>query len=134
RRDSRETLLLCAAANAQRALEEGITTLRDCGAHNDVIFPFKAAANAGVLPSPRILAAGAPLTRTGGHGHWWGLEVDTPDEVRKAIRQQAKLGADCIKVMVDGGIDLTNHEPGLLYFQLDELREVVEEATLRRRS
>jgi imidazolonepropionase-like amidohydrolase len=133
RRDSKEVLLLRAAANARRALEEGITTLRDCGALNDVIFPFKAAANAGVLPSPRILAAGAPLTRTGGHGHWWGLEADTPDEVRKAIRQQAKLGADCIKVMVDGGIDLTNHEPGLLYFQCDELREVVEEARRWRR-
>ena len=71
----------------------------------------------------------APRLRPGGHGDWWGLEADTPGEVRKAIRQQAKLGADCIKVMVDGGIDLTNHEPGLLYFQPDELREVVAEAT-----
>src|SRR5207237_5598155 len=71
RRDSREVLLLQAAANAQIALTEGVTTLRDCGAHNDVIFPFKEAANRGVLPSPRILAAGAPLTRTAGHGHWW---------------------------------------------------------------
>jgi imidazolonepropionase-like amidohydrolase len=133
RRDSREVLLLRAAANAQRALEEGITTMRDCGAHNEVIFPFKAAANSGVLPSPWILACGAPLTRTGGHGHWWGLEADTGDEVRKAIRQQAKLGADGIKVMVDGGIDLTNHQPGLLYFAPDELREVVEEATRWRR-
>jgi imidazolonepropionase-like amidohydrolase len=132
-RDSKEILLLRAAANAQRALEEGITTVRDCGAHNDVIFPFKAAANAGVLPSPRVLAAGAPLTRTGGHGHWWGLEADTPEAVRTAIRRQAKLGADCIKVMVDGGIDLTNHEPGLLYFQPDELREVVDEARRWRR-
>ena len=133
RRDSREVLLLRAAGNAHRALAEGITTMRDCGARNEVIFPFKMAANTGVLPSPRILAAGAPLTRTGGHGHWWGLEADTPDEVRKAIRQQAKLGADCIKVMVDGGIDLTNHEPGLLYFQPEELREVVAEATRWRR-
>jgi imidazolonepropionase-like amidohydrolase len=133
RRDSKETLLLRAAANVQRALSEGITTLRDCGARNDVIFPFKSAANAGVLPSPRILASGGPLTRTGGHGHWWGLEADTAEEVRKAIRQQAKLGADVIKVMVDGGIDLTDHEPGLLYFQPEELREIVQEATRWRR-
>jgi len=133
RRDSREVLLLQAGANAQRALAEGITTLRDCGAHNDVIFPFKDAANRGVIPAPHVLAAGAPLTRTGGHGHWWGLEVDTPDEARKAIRQQAKLGADCIKVMVDGGIDLTNHQPGLLYFAPDELADVVAEARRWRR-
>jgi len=133
RRDSREVLLLQAGANAQRALAEGVTTLRDCGAHNDVIFPFKDAANRGLIPSPRVLAAGAPLTRTGGHGHWWGLEVDTPEEARKAIRQQAKLGAECIKVMVDGGIDLTNHQPGLLYFGPDELAEIVEEARRWRR-
>lgn len=128
RRESHEVLLLQAASNASRALGEGITTLRDCGAHNDVIFPFKAAANRGIVPSPRVLAAGAPLTRTGGHGHWWGLEVDTRDEARKAVRQQAKQGADCIKVMVDGGIDLTNHQPGLLYFNAAELSDVVEEA------
>ena len=88
--DSRETLLLRAAANAQAALVEGLTTVRDCGGDNDVIFPFKEAANRGVLPAPHILAAGAPLTRTGGHGHWWGLEADSDDEVRKAIRRQAR--------------------------------------------
>ena len=133
RHDSRDILLLQAGSNAQRALAEGITTVRDCGAHNDVIFPFKDAANRGLIPAPRVLAAGAPLTRTGGHGHWWGGEVDTSDEARKAIRQQAKLGADCIKVMVDGGIDLTNHQPGLLYFPPAELSEIVEEATRWRR-
>src|SRR5438132_7250912 len=36
--DSRETLLLRAAANAQMALAEGLTTVRDCGGDNDVIF------------------------------------------------------------------------------------------------
>jgi imidazolonepropionase-like amidohydrolase len=133
RHDSREVLLLQAAANAQVAVTEGVTTLRDCGADNDVIFPFKEAANRGVVPSPRILAAGAPLTRTGGHGHWWGLEVDTQEEARKAIRQQAKRGADTIKVMVDGGIDLTNHQPGLLYFPLDDLKDIVAEARRWRR-
>lgn len=132
-RDPPAVLLLRAAANAQRALAEGVTTVRDCGAHNDVIFPFKAAANHGVLPAPRVLAAGAPLTRTGGHGHWWGLEADTDDEVRRAVRRQAKAGADCIKVMVDGGIDLTNHQPGLLYFEPPELRLLVEEARRWRR-
>src|SRR5712692_7205395 len=127
--DSHETLLLRAAANAQAALAEGLTAVRDCGGQNDVIFPFKEAANRGVLPAPRILAAGAPLTRTGGHGHWWGLEADSDDELRKAIRRQAKRGADCIKVMVDGGIDLTNHQPGLLYFPAEDLADIVAEAT-----
>jgi len=126
--DPPETLLLRAAANAQAALGEGLTTVRDCGGRNDVIFPFKDAANRGILPAPRVLAAGAPLTRTGGHGHWWGLEADDDDEIRKFIRRQAKANADVIKVMVDGGIDLTNHQPGLLYFDPSTLRMIVDEA------
>jgi imidazolonepropionase-like amidohydrolase len=36
-------------------------------------------------------------------------------------------------VMVDGGIDLTNHQPGLLYFEAEDLRAIVEEAHAWRR-
>ena len=127
-RDSREVLLLQAAENARRALAEGITTMRDCGARNDVIFPFRDAARAGTVTAPNILACGGALTRTGGHGHWWDLEADSDDEVRKRVREQSKAGADSLKVMVDGGIDLGRHAPGLLYFDPDALRVVVREA------
>jgi imidazolonepropionase-like amidohydrolase len=127
-RASPETLLLRAAGNAQAALAEGVTMVRDLGAPNSVIVPFAAGAAAGLFPAPHILAAGAPLTRTGGHGHWWGLEADTADEIRIAVRRQSKAGVDALKVMVDGGIDLGRHIPGLLYFKPDELRLAVEEA------
>jgi imidazolonepropionase-like amidohydrolase len=125
---SRETLLLRAAGNAQVALTEGVTTVRDLGAPNSVIVPFRDAATAGLFPSPHVLAAGAPLTRTGGHGHWWGLEADTADEITTAVRRQSKAGVNALKVMVDGGIDLGRHIPGLLYFKPDELRRAVAEA------
>lgn len=125
---SRETLLLRAAGNAQAALAEGVTTVRDLGAPNSVIVPFRDAAAAGLFPSPHVLVAGAPLTRTGGHGHWWGLEADTADEIRTAVRRQSKAGVNALKVMVDGGIDLGRHIPGLLYFKPDELRLAVDEA------
>lgn len=125
---SRETLLLRAAGNAQTALAEGVTTVRDLGAPNSVIVPFRDAAAAGLFPSPHVLVAGAPLTRTGGHGHWWGLEADTADEIRTAVRRQSKAGVNALKVMVDGGIDLGRHIPGLLYFRPDELRLAVDEA------
>lgn len=123
-----ETLLLRAAGNAQAALAEGVTTVRDLGAPNSVIVPFRDAAAAGLFPSPHVLVAGAPLTRTGGHGCWWGLEADTADEIRTAVRRQSKAGVNALKVMVDGGIDLGRHIPGLLYFKPDELRLAVEEA------
>jgi imidazolonepropionase-like amidohydrolase len=127
-RASPELLLLRAAGNALVALSEGITTVRDLGAVNQVILAFREAANAGIIPSPRVLVAGAPLTRTGGHGCWWGLEADTRDEIKTAVRKQSKAGVDALKVMVDGGIDLGRHTPGLLYFHADDLRLAVDEA------
>ena len=125
-----EMHLLRAADNAARALQEGLTTVRDCGARNDAIFPFRRAIEAGALRAPRLLTSGSPLTRTGGHGHWWGGEADTRDEVRKVVRRQGKLGAEHIKVMVDGGLDGGGRaRPGLLMFTADELGELVAEAT-----
>lgn len=129
REDSTEVLLLRAADNGRRALAEGVTTMRDCGARNEVIFAYRDAARRGVVTAPRVRACGSPLTRTGGHGHWWGMEADTPDEVRRAIRTQSKLGANGLKVMVDGGIDTGGlARPGLLLFDAEALTAVVAEA------
>ncbi|HEY7940445.1 MAG TPA: amidohydrolase family protein [Candidatus Limnocylindrales bacterium] len=129
RTESDEVQLLRAAGNGFRTLQEGVTTVRDCGARNDVIFTYRDAARRGHLPAPRVLASGSPLTRTGGHGSMWGGEVDTPAEVRRAIRRQAKLGADCLKVMVDMGLDGAGRaRPGLLLFEAEELRGIVAEA------
>ena len=127
-RESRSELLLRAAENARRSLAEGVTTLRDVGARNDVIFPFKAAVEGGIVSAPRILASGAPLTRTGGHGHWWGFEADTDDAIRTGVRGLGKAGADSLKVMVDAGIDLGRTRPGLLQFDARALSVAVEEA------
>jgi imidazolonepropionase-like amidohydrolase len=124
-----EMHMLRAAGNAARALREGITTVRDCGARNDAIFPFRNAIEKGALDAPRVLTSGSPLTRTGGHGHWWGGEADSADEVVRIVRRQGKLGAECIKVMVDGGLDGGGRaKPGLLMFDEQELSILVEEA------
>lgn len=129
RTDAPEMLLLRAADNGWRALREGVTTMRDCGARNEVIFAYRDAARRGLVRAPRVLACGSPLTRTGGHGHWWGMEADSPEEVRRAIRRQSKLGADGLKVMVDGGIDTGGlARPGLLLFDADALASIVAEA------
>ena len=129
RNDAPETLLLRAAENGRRALREGVTTLRDCGGRNDVVFAYRDAARRGIVEAPRVLVTGAPLTRTGGHGHWWGGEADTADEIRKHIRRQSKLGADALKVMVDGGIDTRGKaRPGLLLFSAAAMTEIVAEA------
>jgi imidazolonepropionase-like amidohydrolase len=129
RGDPEEVLLLRAVENGRRALAEGVTTLRDCGARNEVILAYRDAARRGVVTAPRVLACGSPLTRTAGHGHWWGMEADTDDAIRTAIRGQSKRAFDGLKVMVDGGIDTGGlARPGLLLFDARALSAVVAEA------
>ena len=77
--------------------------MRDLGSRNEVILPIKSAIEDGIIPGPRLLAAGTPITTTGGHCNMFGTEADTAEEVVTAIRNQFKLGADCIKVMSTGG-------------------------------
>jgi imidazolonepropionase-like amidohydrolase len=130
--DSNEVQLLRAVSNGLAALREGLTTVRDLGARNDVIRAYRAATRDGIVDGPRVLAAGAPLTRTGGHGHWWGLEADTDDDIRKAVRRQAKAGFESLKVMVDSGIDIRGRaKPGLLLFDERALAIAVGEANDR---
>src|SRR5262249_61942519 len=83
---------------------------------------------AGVDPGPRILGAGKPVCMRGGHGHFVGREADGPDEVRKAVREQLKAGADLIKLIATGGVMTPGVEPGSPQLTLEEMRAAVEEA------
>lgn len=98
-----EFLLMRGAQAVRAALSSGVTTMRDLGSKNQVALPVKAAIDAGIIPGPRFMVAGTPITTTGGHCNMFGTEADTPEEVVHAIRQQFKLGADCIKIMSTGG-------------------------------
>jgi imidazolonepropionase-like amidohydrolase len=129
RAETVDVMLLRCAGNGARTLTEGVTTVRDCGARNDVIFPYRDAAQRGILGAPRTLASGSPLTRTAGHGDMWGGEADSVDQITTLIRRQSRLGADCLKVMVDMGLDGSRRaRPGLLMFGADELGQIVREA------
>ena len=107
-----------ATVYAKRTLLAGFTTIRNVGSGGDVAFALRDAIAEGLVPGPRILAAGRSITPTGGHGdstHGFreGLfEVpgayqgvaDGPDECRKAVRAQVKRGADVIKITATGGV------------------------------
>lgn len=101
--DDVDTLLLRAARAVRASLVSGVTTMRDLGSRNEVSFATKRAIEDGVTPGPRLLVAGTPITTTAGHCNMFGTEADTEDEVVTTVRQQSKLGADCIKVMSTGG-------------------------------
>ena len=95
---------LKAARNARRALEAGITTVRDLGGIELVMVDVARAQRDGVISGSRILSAPAVLTVTGGHGHFIGWEVDSADELVKAVRRLVKAGAAWIKIMSTGGV------------------------------
>jgi imidazolonepropionase-like amidohydrolase len=114
--------------NARLTLAAGITTVRDCGAANQIAIEIAKAVDRGLIEGPRVRAAGRVVTMTGGHGHFIGREADGPDEVRKAVRAEIKGGANFIKVMATGGVLTPGVDPSQTAFQLDEMQAAVEEA------
>lgn len=100
--DSDGLLLLTAMKNARLALNAGITTVKDCGARNRVIFDLRDASNRGIVDTPRLFISGRPITITGGHFYFCNGSVNGINQIREAIRQLFWEGADFIKLMSAG--------------------------------
>ncbi|MDN5332700.1 MAG: hypothetical protein PWP45_1925 [Tepidanaerobacteraceae bacterium] len=126
--ESDATTALRAAVHAKKTLESGVTTVRDMGGKNYVDLALRDAIAGGMILGPRMLAAGRPVVMTGGHGWPMAREADGPDEVRKAVREQLKAGADVIKLMATGGVMTPGVEPGSPQLTFEELKAGVEEA------
>lgn len=126
--DSEQMLTLREARHAQECLQAGITTVRDCGGRGMTTLAVRDAITARLMPGPRILASGMPITTTFGHLFFCGLEVEGTDNVRVATRRLAKEGADLIKVMVTGGIMTRNAKPAIPQYSQVELDALCEEA------
>lgn len=120
-------LVATAASNARRALEAGITTVRDTGCRHATAFEARRALRLGYGAGANVLACGQPITITGGHTWYLGGEADGVDELRRKVRDMCKLGADAIKVMASGGGTL-NTISWLPSFRPAELAAIVDEA------
>ncbi len=129
------------ARNAEKVLLSGFTTIRDPGggdAHY-ANFAVRDAINRGLFPGPRIFAAGRFLSITGGHGDWNNVAperetrneniVDGVEEMRRAVRRDAKFGCDWIKLYGTGGFFSAGDDPTQQHFSDEEMRVAVEEAT-----
>ena len=117
--------------NAQDLLRAGFTTVREVG--NDANYAtedVKRAIQAGMFDGPTILSAGKIIAPFGGQstaipaeqGPFWRYEyidADTPEEVRKAVRQNIYYGVDVIKLVAD-------NSP--FHFSLEEIKAAVDEA------
>ena len=136
-------LALRATTYAKKTLLAGFTTVRDCGASNNLNISLRKAIAAGWIEGPRILAAGGIAT-TGGHGDGTNGYNDVlqemfqpkavgiangPDEMRRAVRQRYKDGADLIKIAATGGVLSLAKSGQAPLFSDDELRAVVETAS-----
>jgi imidazolonepropionase-like amidohydrolase len=123
-----QQLLLRGVAAARQALGAGITTVRDLGGRGGVTFRLRDAVASGLIPGPRILAAGSPVTTTRGHCYFLGLEADGQAAVRAAARRELDSGANCLKIMATGGRMTPGTDIGRAQYTADEIRVAVEEA------
>ncbi len=102
-----------ATAAARTALLNGFTTIRDLETEGAMYadVDVKTAIARGIVPGPRMFVATRAFSATGMYpllGYSWELRmpegvqiVDGPDEIRKAVREQVKYGADWIKLYAD---------------------------------
>jgi len=114
--------------NLAIALHSGVTTVRDCGAADNLAIELSKAVDDGMIPGPRIRAAGRVITMTGGHGHFIGRQADGPVGTAQATRAELAAGAHFIKVMATGGVLTKGVHPNQTALQVDELTAVAREA------
>lgn len=109
---SEAMIALLAARRLREVLLSGVTTVRDVGGVNGVMFDVRRAIDQGLVPGPRVYAAGRLIGPTGGHVFFLdGLsnEADGPFGFRRAVRQEVHASADFIKIAVRG-TDQTQEE------------------------
>jgi imidazolonepropionase-like amidohydrolase len=125
-------------------LHRGFTTVRDAAGAD---FGLQEAQARGLYEGPRLFIAGFPISQTGGHADMRpkgvrsremfcscaglglvGAIADGVGEVRRAVREQVRNGANQIKIMAGGGISSPTDPLEGTQFSLEELRAAVEEA------
>lgn len=107
--------------SSQKQLLAGVTTVRNCGSKYNVDISLREAINSGLLEGPNIYASGQPIVMTGGHCHYFSIEADGVDEIRKAARTQIKAGADVLKLMATGGGLTKGVKPGASQLSEEEM-------------
>ena len=119
------------AADLRAALRMGITTIRDVGSYGDLVFEARQAMRYGAFRGPRLLACGRIISATAPGGRWFGdmyREADGPDDVRRAVREQLRRGADFIKVMTTGARTVELEDPNPAQMTREEIATIVDEA------
>lgn len=130
-----------ATVAASTALHNGFTVMRDLETEGAMYadVDVKTAINRGIIPGPRLFVSTRAFSATGMYpltGYSWELKmpegvqiVDGADNIRRAVREQVKYGADWIKFYADRRYYLKN---GALHswvnFTDEEMKAMVDEA------
>nr|WP_275889320.1 amidohydrolase family protein [Nakamurella flavida] len=122
------------AANAQRAMRAGVTTLRDLGA-DETQAGIARVFDGDILHGPRLLASG-PVGMTAGHLDLFTPRAvkdrpptaDGPDACRALVRRWARAGLTGIKIYSSGGVLSMGDKVGWRNHTRAELAATVDEA------
>ena len=118
-------------ADLRRALRMGFTTMRDVGSYGDRVLEARQAMRYGAFRGPRLLTCGRIISATSPGGRFFdGMyrEADGPDQIRQAVREQLRRGADFVKVMTTGARTVELEDPDTAQLTRAEVATVVEEA------
>jgi imidazolonepropionase-like amidohydrolase len=134
-----------ALKNLEAMVMRGFTSVRDAGGAD---LGHKLAMERGLFAGPRLFISGRAISQTGGHGdsrervdscepcacgcaHLFsgmGRIADGESEVRRAARDEIRLGVDQIKVMASGGVISPADPIYSVQYSTEELRALVDEA------
>ena len=139
--ESDEYAVAVGAKNAALTVKAGFTTVRDLGSARLTAFALRDSIARGLLPGPRIVAAGPAISIIGGHGDVNGFRPDVaavldqgntctgPEECARRVREASKRGADVIKITATGGV-LSQQARGLgMHFTPAEVEAIVSTAS-----
>ncbi len=116
-----EEQMLRAIRNMRISLLGGTTTVRVTGESSGIDFQLGKAIDAGVIPGPRIIAAGMPIVATSaGAGPLW--PTDGVESIRKRIRENVLGGARFTKMY------LSDTSPTTTILSLEEVCAAVDES------
>jgi imidazolonepropionase-like amidohydrolase len=122
---------LFVASALVRLLRMGFTTVRDVGSYGDEAVAARQAMRYGAFRGPRVLTCGQIVSATApGHRFFAGMyrEADGVDDIRRAVREQLRKGADFIKVMSTGARSVELEDPDPAQLTREEMYALVDEA------
>jgi len=119
------------AKMARVLLSAGVTSVRDVGSYDDEAIALRDAVRLGIVEGPRILSCGRIISATAPGGAIFTTmyrEADGADDMRRAVREQLRRGADYVKLMATGARSVLAEDPEPAQMTRIELAAIVDEA------